>query len=305
MTAGVVRAIAGDISAGDLGVVNSHDHLFLSTPVFAGQELSDRESATREAELFRTAGGRTVVQWTPRGLARRLTDLHEISVRSRVHVIAATGRHRREVYRHDDPLLALHEDALADLFISDVLDLRCGLIKIGTGSSGVTPFERISLNAAATAHHATGAPIAIHLERGNGAFEVVDVLRSLDVPAHAIVLGHLGRNTDLDYITDAGATGAFICIDGPSPGHAATDEALLPVLERVIDAGKVEVLLVGGDSTTRAATTGAGGRGMSGLLRQTRPAITRAFGDAVTHAIFVSNPARAWQQRSHADERGQ
>ncbi len=125
----------------------------------------------------------------------------------------------------------------------------------------MTPFERISLDAAATAHHATGAPIAIHLERGNGAFEVVDVLRSLDVPAHAIVLGHLGRNTDLDYITDAGATGAFICIDGPSPGHAATDEALLPVLERVIDAGKVEVLLVGGDTTTRAATTGAGGRG--------------------------------------------
>ncbi len=47
VTAGVVRAIAGDISAGDLGVVNSHDHLFLSTPVFAGQELSDAESPRR------------------------------------------------------------------------------------------------------------------------------------------------------------------------------------------------------------------------------------------------------------------
>lgn len=302
MTAGLVRAIAGDVGADDLGVVNSHDHLFLSTPVLAGEELSDRESATREAELFRGAGGHTVVQWTPRGLARRLTDLRELSAQSRVHIIAATGRHRREVYRTDDPLLALREDDLAEVFISDILDLRCGLIKIGTGPSGATPFERISLDAAAAAHHATGVPIAIHLEGGKGAFPVVDILRSLDVPPHAIVLGHLGRNADLDYIAEAGATGAFICIDGPSPGHAATDESLLPVLERVIDAGNVDALLVGGDTTTLTATTGAGGRGMSGLLTRTRAAITHAFGEAVTRAIFVSNPARAWQQRSRAAE---
>lgn len=81
MTGEVVRTTAGDLDAASLGVVDSHDHLFLSTPALPGQELTDFGAAVLEADLFREAGGTTIVQWTPRGLGRQLAALQNSGMR--------------------------------------------------------------------------------------------------------------------------------------------------------------------------------------------------------------------------------
>ncbi|PPF37076.1 phosphotriesterase [Pseudoclavibacter sp. AY1H1] len=305
MTGEVVRTTAGDLDAASLGVVDSHDHLFLSTPALPGQELADFGAAVLEADLFREAGGTTIVQWTPRGLGRQLAALQELGHASRVHIVAATGRHRREVYRPGHPLLDASAVELAAAFVDDVIDRRCGLIKVGTGPAGATPFERTSLDAAAAAHHATGAPIAVHLEGGRCALAVVGLLRELEVAPEAVVLGHLGRNPDLEYIAEVSATGAYLCVHGPSPNHARTDSALLSVISRIVDTGHAGSLLIGGDTTTRSATAANGGAGMRGLLSQTRRTIASHVGDAVATAMFTTNPARAWRLRgSGHPERG-
>ena len=44
-----VRAVAGDVSADALGVVDSHDHLFFATPRLPGQELDDARGDTTTA----------------------------------------------------------------------------------------------------------------------------------------------------------------------------------------------------------------------------------------------------------------
>jgi hypothetical protein len=72
---------------------------------------------------------------------------------------------------------------------------------------------------------------------------------------------------------------------------------MLPIISRVLGASNAGALLLGGDTTTRSATAVEGGRGMSRLLTRTRPTIARHLGDAITHATFVTNPARAWQRR--------
>ncbi|WP_405702537.1 hypothetical protein [Streptomyces sp. NBC_01383] len=63
-----VRTVLGDVPAGDLGVCDAHDHLFLRSPLLPGQELADREEAAQRLRSFRGFGGGTVVQWTPHGL---------------------------------------------------------------------------------------------------------------------------------------------------------------------------------------------------------------------------------------------
>ncbi|WP_240773519.1 hypothetical protein [Plantibacter sp. M259] len=75
----VIRTVLGDIDPATAGVVDSHDHLFLRTPVLAGEDLVDEPDATTAVERFAAAGGRTVVQWTPRGLGRGLPALRRIS----------------------------------------------------------------------------------------------------------------------------------------------------------------------------------------------------------------------------------
>jgi len=45
--------VTGPMPASALGVTNAHDHLFLRSPVLAGQEVEDLE---RQVQKFRTAG---------------------------------------------------------------------------------------------------------------------------------------------------------------------------------------------------------------------------------------------------------
>lgn len=74
-----VRTVLGDVPAGDLGVCDAHDHLFIRTPALPGLELNDPEEARERLRSFHELGGRTVVQWTPYGMGRRPGDLADLS----------------------------------------------------------------------------------------------------------------------------------------------------------------------------------------------------------------------------------
>ncbi|RHA40737.1 phosphotriesterase family protein [Cellulomonas rhizosphaerae] len=268
----LVRTVLGDVPAGSLGVVDSHDHLFLATPALPGQELGGL--AADDLRAFAAAGGTTLVQWTPRGMRRGLGLLPELAIGTGVAVVAATGRHRA-VHSRDVPT----ED-LAERFVDDVVARRCGLIKIGVGLPFDT-FERASLAAAAVAHRQTGAPVAIHLEDGRGGRAVLD---ELGIAPEAVVLGHVGRHPDPRSAARLAATGAFVCLDGPRPGATW---AARPVLDAIVEAGHVAQILLGGDTTTRAGV-GSAAR-MLDLVDPRTP---------LGRAVLVDNPARAWRIRT-------
>ncbi len=123
---GRIRTLLGDMEPDGLGAVDAHDHLFLSSPALPGEGLDDADAAERELRAFRRVGGGTVVQWTPRGLGRSLTELALISSRTGVHVVAATGRHRAALYARGSSTTALSGDGLADAFVA----------MYGTGAAG-------------------------------------------------------------------------------------------------------------------------------------------------------------------------
>lgn len=298
MTAPTVRTLTGDVPADRLGVVNSHDHLFLATPALPGDELQDYDAARRELLDFATAGGTTVIQWTPRGLRRGLRWLRTLSQTTDNLIVAATGRHRRELYGPGNPVANAKAGELAGMFIDDVHQQRCGLIKVGTGYRGMNAFERESVKAAAVAHHATGVPIAVHLEGGTAGHEVLDAFMAEGVAPDSLILGHIGRNPDPYYAGDLAQSGAFLTLDGPSAENHLTDWQLMPLIQKLVAAGHLAQLLLGADTTKARAQGVLGGPGMGGLLRRTKNDIERHLGSEVVHSIFVSAPRVAWQQRS-------
>jgi 5-phospho-D-xylono-1,4-lactonase len=289
-----VRTVLGEITSDRLGVTNSHDHLFFRSPMLPGQELDDRQAALAEARAFADAGGGTIVQWTPRGLGRRRAELAAIATATGVNIVTATGRHRA---MHHDPSEAERAvDDLALLFIDDATSpsYPCGLVKIGVGYHHLDRFERVSLEAAAHAHMATGVPIAIHLELGTGGDLVLAELGRHGVPPTSVVLGHIGRNPDDGYVLDLAGSGAFLCFDGPSRANHATDWRTPDTIDLLATHGRLPQLLAGGDSTTASARSVTAGPGMPGLLHRFGRTIARRVGQDAWNAITIANPARAF-----------
>lgn len=314
----VIRTVRGDITATDAGITDAHDHLLFRSAALPGHELDDPALAAAELASFAAAGGGLLVHWTPHGLGADPAALVAASLASGVHVVAATGRHRREHY--PGPIASAFPadpSALAALFSSEVADAlveqpaaahatarraagapRAGVIKIAAGYHRLDDWERTSLEAAAEASVATGAPICVHLEGGTHGEQVLEHLGARGVPASRVILGHLTRSPDGGYHHALAATGAYLAYDGPSRGNHATDWRLFELLHELAGAGHLGRLLLGADTTTRGATSTAGaGPGMAGLLALTGARVRRDLGEAAHEAIFRANPARAFALR--------
>jgi predicted metal-dependent phosphotriesterase family hydrolase len=296
----VIRTVLGDLRPDALGITDSHDHLFFRSAALPGQELDDEAAAVAEVRAFADAGGQAIVQWTPYGLNRRAELLPGISTRTGVSIVAATGLHRREHY--PDGFVDKVQDQLADIFVRELTagigdtQVRAGFIKVAGGFHILDVHAELVMRAAAEAHHATNAPIAIHHELGSAADAVLDLLvDKLDVHPGAVILGHLNRFPDHRAQLELAQRGAWLAFDGPSRANNATDPRMMDCLAALIDAGYADRLLLGGDTTTARARAATGeGPGMPYLLTHLRPRMTRYFGAEVADAVFRNNPARAF-----------
>ncbi|GAA2403000.1 phosphotriesterase [Streptomyces coeruleofuscus] len=297
-----VRTVLGDVPPGELGVCDAHDHLFFGSPRLPGQELRSVAAARAELVAFRGQGGGAVVQWTPYGLGRRAADLPPLSRETGVHVVAATGLHQA-VHYDEDTLKGLR-GRLADVFVSELTEgigasgVRAGLVKVAGAFHALDAHARWTMTAAAEAHHATGATVAVHLELGTGALDVLDLLcGELGVPPHRVVLGHLNRSPDLVVHRQAAESGCYLAFDGPSRTHHATDWRMPDAVRALADAGFGDRLLLGADTTTAAARSVGGGPGMPYLLRRVRPRLVHAVGEHLVGRILRENPGRAFAVR--------
>ncbi|WKE73983.1 phosphotriesterase [Streptomyces sp. WP-1] len=295
----VIRTVLGDIRPQELGVCDAHDHLFLRSRQLPGRELDDVAAARAELEAFRAAGGAAVVQWTPHGMGRRAADLAALSRATGVHLVCATGLHQAP---HVAPeLLDGLRGRLAEVFVTELTEgigttgVRAGLIKVAGGFHALDAHARWTMAAAAEAHHATGAPIAVHLELGTGALDVLDLLcGELGVPGDRVILGHLNRFPDPVTQRQAAASGCWLAFDGPSRSHHATDWQMPAGARALAEAGFGDRLLLGGDTVTAGARSVDGGPGMPYLLRRLRPRLAAELGTELVDRILTEHPGKAF-----------
>ncbi|MEU3028750.1 phosphotriesterase [Streptomyces incarnatus] len=295
----VIRTVLGDIRPQELGVCDAHDHLFLRSRQLPGRELDDVAAARAELEAFRAAGGAAVVQWTPHGMGRRAADLAVLSRATGVHLVCATGLHQAP---HVAPeLLDGLRGRLAEVFVTELTEgigttgVRAGLIKVAGGFHALDAHARWTMAAAAEAHHATGAPVAVHLELGTGALDVLDLLcGELGVPGDRVILGHLNRFPDPVTQRQAAASGCWLAFDGPSRSHHATDWQMPAGARALAETGFGDRLLLGGDTVTAGARSVDGGPGMPYLLRRLRPRLAAELGTELVDRILTEHPGMAF-----------
>jgi phosphotriesterase-related protein len=297
--------------AARLGVVDSHDHLFLTTPALPGDEFHDLERSTAEALEAKASGIGTIVDMTPIGLGRRPELLRAVANRTGLAVIAATGYHRDAHYPPGHWVHAASVEALAQRILDDLHtgmhpsdwtepdaepdEARAGAIKAGASYHHATDGERRRLEAAAIGSLRGGVPILVHCEIGTYGHEIVDILEGHGVTPRRIILAHLDRNPDAELHAEIAARGVYLEYDTMGRTKYRPDSEILDLVERVGEAGHGERLLLGQDLGRRSSFRAyGGGPGMRYLMQSFVPRLRRRIGDAATDAILESNPARAF-----------
>ncbi len=310
-----VRTVLGDIEPATMGVTYAHEHLVIDggRPVQMSADflLADVGRLADELRAGAAAGLQTAIDAMPADCGRNPAKLAELSHRSGVQLVAATGLHHAKFYGPSHWSLRASEDELADLFAADIdagiderdysgpivrrTTIRAGIVKVGGSEAGPSDRDRPIFRAAAATHARTGVPVHTHCEAGTGALEQVRLLVDAGVPAFRITLSHVDKVVDRGYHRDLLGTGAFAVYDQAFRWRDR-DNGTLQLLEWMAEDGLLGQVMLGMDAARQGYYAAFGGRpGLPYLLREFSAAMDERGVDAATRRrLFVDNPARAF-----------
>lgn len=228
-TAVQVTTVRGSVSADDLGMTLTHEHLVSDWSRRSEEPDDDSERRMYNARVdasiswlltdnprccldnarqddpvamveelghFIDAGGRTVVDCTNGDMGRDPLLLQEISERSGLNIVMGSGWYVHAFHDESKELASVEElcDELVGEFADGVDDtgIKPGII----GEIGVSPqftdTEKTRLRAACRGQSRVGVPLFIHLPGWQRrAFEVLDIVLEEGVAPEAVVLCHM------------------------------------------------------------------------------------------------------------------
>lgn len=321
--AGSLRTVLGDLVDLPQGVFYAHEHLLIDAPliaaVFPHIHLDDVGAAVDEVADAMSHGVAAIVDAMPASSGRDVLGLAEISRRTGVPVIASTGLHHDRYYGPRHWSNNVDVDTLARLMVEDLeegIDVfdytspvvrrsehRAGLIKVATSGPHLDARDRRNLRAAGVASAATGSPVLTHCEGGLGALEQIECLAAEGVPASAVILSHVDKTGDLEYLSDLAATGAVLELDQAlRQRDDGADAVSIRLLAGLVSRGYEDQVVVGADAARRSLwRTLSGGPGMSWLGRELPGLLARAgLDEAQTIKIMRTNAQRAYTWRAVA-----
>jgi phosphotriesterase-related protein len=319
-----VRTVLGDIPSSELGVTYAHEHLVIDggRPVEQSPDflLNDLDRLTDELRAARAAGLEAAIDMMPADCGRNPALLAELSRRSGVHLVAATGLHHERFTGPSHWSLRATEDELADLFVADIENgiderdytgpivrrtaIRAGVVKVGGSVGGPSDRDRPIFRAAAAAARRTGVPVHTHCEAGTGAVEQLRLLADAGLPAERISLSHVDKVVDRAYHREILASGAFVVYDqGFRWGDR--ENGTLELLEWAAEDGQLGQVMLGMDAARQGYLTAYGGSpGLTFLLDAfSRAMDERGLDERTRRRLFVDNPARAFAFTSREEAR--
>ena len=302
-----VTTVLGPIDGSQLGRVDAHEHIFLRSPILPGDEFQDLDKMAEEVDAAHQSGIDTIVDLTPIGLGRRASRTAELSRQCGVHVVLATGVHRRAHYPTGHWLYEIATDELSDLIVSDLTDgiddrdwqgpepirtdVRAGIIKLGASYHSIHDSERRWIEAGGQAAARTGAPVAVHSEVGTAAHDILDALEDLGVPLNRVMVAHLDRNLDPGLHAEIASRGAYLGYDTIGRTKYHSDSAILGLIESIQAEGHADRILLGTDVGRKSMLHAyGGGPGMDVLGRVFLPRLRTALGTELESMVMIDNP---------------
>jgi len=342
--AGQVQTVLGTVAPDAIGVTLPHEHLLIdfkvmfAEPAGAGDKgrawepvslanlgwvrqnfnanldnlsLLDEQVAQDEILLFKHAGGRTVVDPTPKTIGRDPLALARIARATGLNVVMGTGYY--VAASHPPDMDRRSEDELARELIADVTagvgdtGVRAGLIgEIGT-TYPWTENERKVLRAAIATQRQTGAPLMIHPGRHpDMPMQLAEFVQKNGGDLRRTIMCHICRTIgDVRAVIALAQTGIWLEYDlfgmensfypyNPSFDMPNDGGRMAHVLA-LIETGHGDQILMSHDIAYKTSLVKYGGYGYHHLLVNVVPRLrAKGVDDAGLTRLLVENPARAF-----------
>jgi 5-phospho-D-xylono-1,4-lactonase len=261
--------------------------------------LDDARRALAELEIFRSAGGGSLVEVTTPEFGRDLDGLGDLSRRSGVAIVGVTGHVSETYWRGVLDLEATPESELVNEFLHDLTTgtsrgARAGVIKVGSSLDCVTPTEERIMRAAAIAQRETGAPITTHTTAGTAALDQVRILEAAGADLGKVCIGHLDRRLVwADHLALA-REGVFLGYDCISKEKYEPDWKRVDFIVRHSDAGFASQILLSADMARRSyLESWKGAPGYRYILEVFVKRLHRAgLSSSNVDRLLIDNPAR-------------
>jgi phosphotriesterase-related protein len=260
-----INTANGPVAVDQLGATLMHEHLTIAYPgtltdtLRPGPTFRDMVAicVDRIAEL-KDGGYSTLVDPCPNDLGRSVELTGEVAARTGFNIVFSTGLYNEavggnaywQVKRASDKDM-VHK--LADVFITEITEgvpgsggMKAGILKVGTGKGAITDYERAVMRAAVIASKATGAPITTHTDYVLGP-EQVRFMKSCDMAADRIVVGHCCGNPDHAYHMDVIGEGAYVGFDQFGI-PLQPDEVRIDSLMKIRAAGRLDRVMISHDN---------------------------------------------------------
>jgi phosphotriesterase-related protein len=305
-----VHTVLGEIDPSELGATYAHEHL-LTMPgehLLNGSDdtiLDSLDKSAAEMELFKQAGGRAIVELSCLEYGRDGGGLAELSRRTGVHVIAATGHIMEGYWRGVLDLSDRTISSLVDEMVNDLTegfpeapDVRAGVLKVGTSKDAVHPDEEKMLRAAAIVQRDLGVPITTHTTAGHIPLEQVRIFEEAGADLEHVCIGHQDRRLVWDDHLAVVKSGCRIGYDCISKEHYEPEAKRIEFTKRMVDEGYGDHVVLSGDIARKSYLTSyGGGPGFTYILWRFVPWLWQeGVSREATDKMLIDNPARlfAW-----------
>lgn len=302
-----VVGVLGPVKYEDLGITDSHNHVWISAVpgAEANSPVLDQYTAIlAELNSYRETGGSTLLDCQPGGFGRDANKLQALARASGVQIIACTGFHRRRYAPRFESLWTGKAETIARGFIRELTQgmqehtsaehpTRAGFIKLALEAEW-DDCPHNCLEAAVIAARERFALVEIHTERGALAERACTYFLNAGLVSHQLVFCHMDKRPDLGLhkaLADTGVALEYDTFFRPKYDPAAN---LWPLLDRMVEAGYADRLLLATDMAEASQYHSiGGGPGLASFPREIRTQLSeRGYSAFDQRQLLGGNIAR-------------
>lgn len=302
-----VRTVVGPMSYNDLGVTDSHNHVWIdavpgsdeSSPV-----LNQYGEIKQELIEYRLSGGSTILDCQPGGCGRDGNQLRKLSQESGVNLIACTGFHRRKYYSQDYWLWSVNADKAAEYFCNELENclvetehiaepVKAGFIKIALEENWKDIPEFI-LEGVAIAARKTRSLIEVHTEKGRLAEKACIYFYNLGISPDQLVFCHMDKRPDLCLHKELAHFGVLLEYDTFFRPKYSPFQHLWPLLVDMVHSGWGDRIALATDMAESSMYHAIGkGPGLRSLPQDIRKQLdTKGISEKTIQQLLGGNIAR-------------
>lgn len=288
------------------GYTLMHEHIFID--LSGVKKLDDcrldcKEETIKEFKKLYENGVRNITEVTNIGMGRDINYIKEVSDKTGINVICATGFYKEPFYPKF--VYEKSEKELANIMKKEILEgidesgIKAQIIgEIGSSKDIITETELKVFKAAIIAHLETGVPITTHTTLGTMGHPQVKLFKSHNVDLDKVVIGHVDLKGNIKYILKMLYDGVYVEFDTIGKNNYLLDDVRVEMLKEIESRDLIDRVFLSLDITRKSNMAYKGGIGYNYLFDVFIPKMKEAgIKDSSIEKMLKENPKKFFSKK--------